>query len=151
MASTLVKVDVHIMFHIRSTAITMRAEDLPRIFAYIGGIVNHLGGIPIAVGGVADHVHILASLPKNMSLSDFVKTIKSESSKWIKTLDRSNLKFTWQDGYGAFSVSPSMLGKTINYINNQALHHKRISFDEEYRVFLEKSGVDFDERFAFGD
>ncbi len=107
------------MFHVKSSSITMRDEDLPRIFSYIAGIAKGIGSTPFIVGGVNDHVHVLSSLPKTMSIVDFVRTIKTESSKWIKTLDSSYAPFAWQDGYGAFSVSPSVLPKTVEYIKNQ--------------------------------
>lgn len=151
MASTLVKVDIHLMFHVKSTGVTMREGDLPRIFRYLGGIAKGVGGLPLAVGGMPDHVHMLSSLPKTMSLADFARTIKAESSKWMKSLDPSYARFAWQDGYGAFSVSASVLPKTVEYIQNQAEHHRRRSFEEEYRTLLVASGVEFDERFAFGD
>lgn len=151
MASTLVKIDVHLMFHVKSTGVTMRPTDLPRIFSYIGGIAKSLGGIPLIVGGMPDHVHVLSSLPKTLSLADFVRTLKAESSKWMKSLDVSYSRFAWQDGYGAFSVSTSVLPKTVDYIQNQAEHHKRRSFADEYRALLVAHGVEFDERFAFGD
>ncbi len=151
MASSLVKIDIHLIFHIKSTGVTMRDEDLPRIFSYIAGIVKGVGGASISVGGMTDHVHILASLPKAMSVVEFVRTIKTESSKWMKSLDVSYADFAWQDGYGAFSVSPSVLAKTVEYIKNQAEHHERRSFEGEYRALLVASGVEFDERYAFGD
>ena len=93
----------------------MLGGDLPRIFQYVGGIIKRMDGIPYAVGGVQNHIHILASLPKSMALTDFVRVIKSNSSKWIKQLDTHYTEFAWQDGYGAFSVSPSLLDKTIQY------------------------------------
>ncbi len=128
-----------------------RDEDLPQIFRYIGGIINGLGGIPIEIGGTTNHVHILTSLPKSMALIDFVREIKAFSSKWLKQLDGHYMPFAWQDGYGAFSVSPSLLDKTVQYIRKQEEHHKTRSFNEEYRLFLEAYGIDYDERYAFGD
>ena len=107
MANTMVKNYMHLIFHIKSTSVQMQQGDLPRIFAYIGGIIREIGGIPFIVGGMPDHVHILSSMPKTLSLADFVRTIKADSSKWIKTLDDYYLSFAWQEGYGAFSVSPS--------------------------------------------
>ncbi len=128
-----------------------RDEDLPQIFRYIGGIINGLGGIPIEIGGTTNHVHILTSLPKSMPLIDFVREIKAFSSKWLMQLDDHYMPFAWQDGYGAFSVSPSLLDKTVQYIRKQEEHHKTRSFNEEYRLFLEAYGIDYDERYAFGD
>ncbi len=81
MASSLVKIDIHLVFHVKSTGIPMRKEDLPRIFQYIGGVIKGMDGIPIVVGGIEDHIHILASLPKTMALTDFVRNIKANSSK----------------------------------------------------------------------
>ena len=151
MANTLVKMNVHIVFHVKSTGIKMRAEDLERIFSYIGGIINGIGGIPMEVGGVENHIHILATLPKDMSLSDFVRIIKTDSSRWIKKIDDYYSRFSWQVGYGAFSVSSSVVDRTVNYIRNQSRHHKRRTFRDEYKLFLEAYGVEYDERYAFDD
>ena len=151
MANTLVKMNVHIVFHVKSTGIKMRTEDLERIFSYIGGIINGIGGIPIEVGGVENHIHILATLPKDMSLSDFVRIIKTDSSRWIKKIDDYYSRFSWQVGYGAFSVSSSVVDRTANYIRNQLRHHKRRTFRDEYKLFLEAYGVEYDERYAFDD
>ena len=151
MASTLVKIDVHLIFHVKSTEAKMLEEDLPRIFAYFGGIIKSMEGVPVEVGGRPDHIHILTSLPKTMSLADFVRAIKADSSKWLKGLNRSYVQFAWQEGYGAFSVSPSLLDKTIRYIRGQKEHHKKRSFLEEYRLFLEAYGIKYDERYAFSD
>ena len=129
----------------------MRENDLKRIFSYIGGIINRIGGATMDVGGVVDHVHIVASLPKTKSLSDFVKIIKSDSSRWIKSIDSYYDKFAWQEGYGAFSVSPTLLYKTINYVKNQPQHHKTMSFRKEYESFLKAYGIQYDERYAFDD
>lgn len=127
----------------------MRENDLERIHAYLGGIINNLGGIPIIVGGIDDHIHILTSLPKTMALTDFVRVIKADSSKWMKQIDSHYSNFSWQEGYGAFSVSPSLIEKTTNYIRNQAEHHKKRTFREEYKMFLDAYGIQYDERFAF--
>ena len=151
MASSLAKIDVHLIFHIKTTGVDLRNEDLPRIFHYIGGIIKGKDGTPIEIGGTYNHVHILTSLPKSMALTDFIKEIKANSSKWIKQLDAHYSQFAWQDGYGAFSVSPSLLDKTIQYIRNQEEHHKKRSFNEEYRLFLDAYGIDYDERYAFSD
>ena len=151
MASTLVKMYVHLVFNVKSTGIRIREEDLERVFSYLGGIIRSVGGAPVQIGGMADHVHILSSLPKTMSLADFVRTIKADSSKWIKTLDDYYQPFAWQEGYGAFSVSPSQMKNTISYIMGQAEHHKKRTFIEEYKLFLEAYGIDYDERFAFKD
>ena len=129
----------------------MRKEDLERIFTYIGGVIKGVDGIPIEVGGMTDHVHVLTSLPKSMSLVDFVRIVKGDSSKWMKSIDPHYTAFAWQEGYGAFSVSSSLIDKTVAYIRGQAEHHQKRSFQEEYKLFLEAYGIEYDERFAFGD
>lgn len=151
MASSLVKIDIHIIFHVKSTGITMRNVDLPRIFQYIGGTIKGLNAIPTEVGGMPDHIHILTTLPKLMTVADFVRDIKANSSKWIRQLDIAYKDFAWQDGYGAFSVSPTLLGKTINYIRRQEEHHKKRTFEDEYKLFLKHYGIAYDEKFAFDD
>jgi len=151
MATTLIKINIHLIFHIKSTSVTMRQEDLERIFSYIAGIIKGLEGMPIQIGGVSDHIHILASMPKTMSPADFVRSIKIESNKWIKTLNSSYIPFAWQDGYGAFSVSASQVEKTVQYIRKQAEHHTKHSFTEEYKMFLNAYGIQYDERYAFRD
>ena len=103
------------------------------------------------VGGVENHINILATLPKDMSLSDFVRIIKTDSSRWIKKIDDYYSRFSWQVGYGAFSVSSSVVDRTVNYIRNQSRHHKRRTFRDEYKLFLEAYGVEYDERYAFDD
>ena len=125
----------------------MRRSDIPHIHKYLGGIIKNLNSIPICIGGTSDHVHILCSLPKTMALSDFVRNIKAYSSRWIKTLDNHYKEFEWQTGYGAFSVSPSILTRTVNYINGQEEHHKKKSFIDEYTAFLEAYNIRFDPDF----
>ena len=129
----------------------MRTEDLERIFPYIGGIIKGIGGLPIEIGGMPDHIHILTSLPKSMSLTDFVRAVKADSSKWMKSLDSCYGNFAWQEGYGAFSVSPSLIDKTVQYLRSQAEHHRKRTFQEEYKLFLEAYGIQYDERYAFSD
>ena len=106
MASTLVKIVIHLIFHVKSTGVRMREADLPHIFAYIGGIINNVSGIPIEIGGRPDHVHILASLPKTMALADFARAIKANSSRRIKDINGYYAQFAWQERvWGVFSKS----------------------------------------------
>lgn len=149
MANTFTSVNLHIIFHVKSTGINIRNKDLERTFSYIGGIINGIGGVPIEIGGIDNHIHILTSLPKNKSLSDFVRIIKSDSSRWIKTIDKYYDKFSWQEGYGAFSVSKSALLNTINYIRNQQEHHKTLTFHNEYITFLKLHGIQYDDKYVF--
>ncbi|MCR5453481.1 MAG: transposase [Bacteroidales bacterium] len=151
MASTLVKIYIHIVFHVKNTGVPIREEDLPRIFDYIGGVIRNVGGISMVVGGMPDHIHILSTLPKTISLSDFIRTIKANTSRWIKMLDEYYAPFVWQDGYGAFSVSSTKIPAVKNYINNQKKHHETISYIDEYKQMLEAYHVPYDERYAFSD
>jgi len=150
MGSSLVKNDIHIVFHIKYNSMEIRNEDLGRVFAYIGGIIRDNGGLPIEVGGISNHIHILTSLPKTIALSDFVKIIKAYSSKWIKTLDERYYEgFAWQKGYGAFSVGYRQLDIVANYIRTQAEHHHQTTWEDEYRQCLDEAGIEYDERYAF--
>jgi hypothetical protein len=151
MANTMVKNYMHLIFHIKSTSVQMQQGDLPRIFAYIGGIIKELGGIPFIVGGMPDHVHLLITLPKNMTLVDLARITKAKSSRWIKTISSDYCTFAWQDGYGAFSVSPSILEKTVDYIKNQERHHQKKSYQDEYKAFLEAYKLPYDEKYIFND
>ena len=151
MASTLVKIAVHIVFHIKTTSVIIRNSDIPLLHKYIGGIIRNVGSIPICVGGVDDHVHILCTLPKTMPLADFVRTIKANSSRWIKLLSEYYNSFEWQTGYGAFSVSPSLMDKTELYITTQAEHHKKQTFEDEYTLFLKSYHIDYDANCVFED
>jgi len=151
MANSMVKIDVHLIFHTKSTSVQMNTGDLPRIFAYIGGILKENGSIPIIVGGVSDHVHTLASLPPTMTISELARITKANSSRWIKTLSPVYSMFAWQTGYGAFSVSPSLLDKTILYIKNQERHHRTKTFQDEYKAFLDAYEIPYDEKYLFND
>ncbi len=147
MASTLVKIDIHLVFHVKSNGIRMLEADLIHIFAYIGGIIRNIDGIPIEIGGRPDHVHILCSLPKTKTLAEFVRTVKANSSKWMKTLGQHYQSFMWQEGYGAFSVSPTLLDKTVSYIRTQEQHHRKRSPREEYESFLKAYNIEYDEKY----
>ena len=147
MANTYTKLNIHVVFHAKSTGICIKNEDLPQVFAYIGGVIRNIGGYPITVGGIENHIHILATMPKTMSVSEFVQKIKANSSRWIKTLDKYYESFAWQEGYGAFCVSPSLLKKTIRYIETQEQHHHEVSVRDEFIQFLKENGIEFDERY----
>ena len=147
MANTYVQNYIHLVFHVKSKTTLLLKDDTERIFQYIGGIVKQLGGILIEIGGMPDHVHVLTSLPKTITLADFMRTIKAESSKWVKTLNPYYGGFAWQEGYGAFSVSASVLQNVVQYIRNQAEHHKKLTFFDEYKAFLKAYGIEYDERF----
>ena len=149
MANTYTQLFTHIVFHTKSTGIVMRDEDMARVFQYIGGIIRDEGAIPFVIGGVADHIHILMSLPKTVALSDLMRVIKAKSSKWLRRLDSYYEPFSWQDGYGAFSVSNSHVDAVVAYIKGQEEHHKKVSFQDELRRICELYNVNLDERYAW--
>lgn len=151
MAQSLSKLYVHLVFHIKSTSPGIRETDFDRVHNYIGQLVNTTGCTDIRVGGVSDHVHILFLLSKDASLSQVVEAVKRNSSRWLKSVDPHYRTFAWQNGYGAFSVSQSLVDKKLEYIGRQAEHHKKMSFAEEYRKFLQLYHVQYDEAYVFRD
>jgi len=103
----------------------------------------------LAIGGTADHLHTLLSLPATMDVAKAVQLIKGGSSKWVHDTFSQHRKFAWQEGYGAFSVSASQAAKTIAYINEQKKHHRKRTFEEEFIEFLDKHGVEYDRQYIF--
>ncbi|MBR5530711.1 MAG: IS200/IS605 family transposase [Bacteroidaceae bacterium] len=145
MSHSFVCLTVHLVFHIKSTAPCFRQEDLETVWKYIAGTIHRLGANALQVGGVSDHVHILCTLPRDISVASFVEKIKGGSSRWIKTLSPYYLLFYWQGGYGMFSVSSQNCNAVRNYILHQAEHHHKVSFREEYLSFLHAQGITPDE------
>src|SRR5258708_1808024 len=119
------------------------------LWPYLGGIGRENRMKTLAIGGTSDHVHALLSLPGMMSFAKAVQLIKGGSSKWVHDTFSGQKKFGWQEGYGAFSVSPSQAPKTIAYINNQKEHHRRKTFQEEFLDLLKKHAIEFDSRYVF--
>ncbi len=117
--------------------------------AYLATICRNVGADFMRVGGVADHVHIVTTLPRTISQAQLIEQMKKASSKWIKALDARYRGFFWQRGYGAFSVSPSQLDSVLEYVSKQQEHHRTRTFQEEYRELLRKHRVDFDERYVW--
>lgn len=117
--------------------------------AYIGGIVGNLDGILLKAGSVADHLHLLIAHPRTCAPAHVVKEIKAGSSKWLKTRDPRYAAFHWQTGYGMFSVSPSHRPAVETYLANQADHHRKITFQDEYRKLLQKYAIAYDERYVW--
>jgi putative transposase len=117
------------------------------LHAYIGGIIRDIGAIPRSIGGPGDHVHVLVGLKATHILADVVREMKRGSSAWIH--QKGVGKFAWQEGYGAFTVSPSQLAKVEQYITNQVEHHRTKTFEEEYVELLRLSGVEFDEKYLW--
>ena len=145
------KIYLHLIFHVKTASPRIRREDDIPIHSYIGRLVNNTGCTNIWGGGADDHVHILLLLSKDVMVSHVVEEIKRNSSRWIKTMNAHYRGFAWQGGYGVFSVSQSVVDKTLSYIKRQREHHQKYSFAEEYRKFLESYGVSYNEEFVFKD
>ena len=151
MSQSLCKIYLHVIFHIKTTSVRIKDEDLERLHAYIGQLINGTGCQTIRVGGVDDHVHALLLLSRQETVSHLVEEMKRNSSRWIKKLSPHYASFAWQGGYGAFSVSQSVVEKTLAYINNQRDHHKKGSFQDEYISFLKLYEIEYDNRYVFQD
>lgn len=121
-------------------------ELAPLLYAYIGGIFRENNGVLLAAGGVEDHIHLLASVPRNLSLSDAMRFVKTLSSRWVRRTSPHRKEFAWQAGYGVFTVSASHLGRVKRYIANQKEHHRTVTFQEEFLGFLNAYGIPYDER-----
>ena len=121
----------------------------PDLFSYIGGILNNNKSKLLTANGTSDHVHLLISLSKNLGLSEVVGDIKRDSSVWIKKQDSQFNSFHWQDGYGAFSIGQSQIKAVKDYIAKQKIKHKQIDFKSEFRGFLRKYEVEYDERYVW--
>jgi putative transposase len=117
--------------------------------AYLGGILSNLDCQPIIVGGVEDHVHVLSALSRTSSPADMVKEIKRGSSLWIKSKSSELAEFSWQNGYGMFSIGSSQIPVVKEYIATQEDHHQRISFQDEFRTLLRRYDIEFDERYVW--
>jgi len=149
MGQSLVKNYIHLIFSTKHREPLIAKNVQPELYSYLGAICNNLECYPVKIGGHFDHVHILCKLSKKITLVKLLEELKSHSSKWIKTKDDSFKKFYWQDGYGAFSVNPSELAIVSDYITNQDEHHQKKSFPDEYRSFLKKYNVEYDERYVW--
>jgi len=151
MSQSLSKLYVHLVFHIKYTSVEIRSEDKEKLYAYIGSVIKSNESIPIIINGTKNHIHILCVMSKNIALAKLVEEIKRHSSRWIKMVDDYYLPFAWQGGYGGFSVSPSVHDKTKRYIENQEQHHLKMNFQDEYRMFLNEYGIEYDERYVWND
>ncbi len=143
------QLNYHVIFATKYRKQWIARGQRERLYQYVGGIVRSIEGHLIEIGGIEDHVHLLLNIPPTIAVSDAVRTIKANSSKWIHETRVFDVAFSWQKGYGAFTVSYSQCPVVRRYIQNQELHHVRRSFKEEYVLFLQKHGLTYDPRYLF--
>src|SRR5579863_526487 len=149
MAHTYTSLLIHVTFSTSGRAPLLADAIRLDVHAYLGGIFRELDATAIAIGGTSDHVHLLIRLPANVALADCLRIAKTNSSRWVKERWPKRRSFAWQGGYGAFSVSESNRAAVIRYIRDQAQHHRRISFQDEFLALLKNHRVDFDERYIW--
>jgi putative transposase len=139
----------HLVFSTKQRAPSIRDEIASRLYPYFGGIVTSSKGVLLCVGGMPDHVHLLVSLGRESSLSELLRELKANSSRWIHETFPDQKSFAWQSGYAAFSVSHSRLPDVRTYIENQAEHHRVRTFQEEFLELLRRHDLTFDERYVW--
>lgn len=150
MANTYTSLHYHVVFSTKNRQALLVEPVRERLFAYLGGIARENGMKALEVGGAADHVHLLLSIPASLAVSKAVQFVKGGSSYWLKETFPNMIDFAWQDGYAAFTVSQSQLNDTQAYIRSQPEHHRTKTFAEEYRAFLARHRIDYDERYLLG-
>ena len=150
MANSFLSLQVHVVFSTKNRERWITPQVECEVWAYLSGILKNQGGKALQIGGIEDHVHLLLAMPATLALSNLVKSIKGDSSKWISQTWPSMREFRWQDGYGAFTVGQSQIADTIAYIKNQRQHHQRKSFEEEYKAFLKVHGIEAEDKYIFG-
>ena len=149
MAQSLSNVLLHIVFSTKHRRPWIDPEIEQELFKYLATACNTLDCPSHGIGGADDHIHIACSLSRTVTVSKLVQELKQDTSKWIKTKGERLADFSWQGGYGAFSIGQSQLADLRGYIATQREHHRRISFQDEYRRICEKYGVAIDERYVW--
>ena len=149
MPQSLSKVYVHITFSTKNRQHLIDDDIKDSLFEYLGGICKGLDCNPLKIGGFHDHIHIICILSRKIAQMTLLEELKKQSSKWIKTKGQPYSDFYWQSGCGIFSVNPTETDIVVNYIINQEEHHKKVTFQDEYRAFLKKYNVEYDERYVW--
>ena len=149
MANTFTQIHIQLVFAVQNRRSMIKGVWKDDLHKYMTGIIQNHGHKVLQINGMPDHVHILIGMRPTQSLSDLMKQLKQDSSKWINESRFVNGRFSWQAGYGAFSYTKEQVPMIIDYIKNQEEHHRQQSFTEEYLEFLKKFGIDYDERYIF--
>ena len=151
MPNTYTQIHVQFVFAVKYRAALIQPLWKDELYKYATGIIQKNNHKLIAINGMSDHVHILIGIRPTQSISDLMQEVKGCSAKWINEKGFTKNKFEWQEGYGAFSYGKSQVNEVVKYINNQDVHHRKITFRDEYLSFLKKFEIDYDERFIFKD
>ena len=149
MPGTYSQIYIQIVFAVKRRENLIGKSWKDELFKYISGIITNKGQKPIIVNGVSDHIHIFVGLKPSMAISDLVRDVKNNSSNFINDKNFVKGKFSWQEGYGAFSYAHSQVENVYNYILNQEVHHHKKTFKEEYLDFLQEFGIGYDEKYLF--
>ena len=149
MPHTYTNILVHYVFSTKNRRELLTPEIQERLWPFMAGIMRDNGMVPVVVGGMDDHVHILVSLPATLPISKGIQLIKGGSSRFVNETFPGTDRFRWQSGYGAFSLSVSHRQDTINYIQRQAEHHRKRTFQEEFIAILKKHGIEYDEQYIW--
>jgi putative transposase len=149
MANTYTQIHLQVIFAVKKRTGLIQKEWKDELYKYITGIVQAQDHKLLAINGMPDHLHVFFGMRPIQSLSGLVQDIKQDSSKWINQKGFIKERFEWQEGFGAFSYSKSQASRVITYVQNQEVHHRKITFLDEYKKFLEKFEVDYDERYIF--
>ena len=149
MPQSLALVIVHVVFSTKDRYPFLDTSIRPGLHAYLATVARNADCEADRVGGVADHVHLAVRLSRTLTIADLIESLKTASSKWIKTQSPQLRSFAWQRGYGAFSIGASDLDALRSYIDNQEMHHQKRSFQDEYRAILAKYGIECDERYVW--
>ena len=146
MANTYTQIHIQVVFAVQNRQSLIKNEWKDELYKYITGIIQNHNHKLLQINGMPDHIHILFGMRPKQSLSDLMKQVKQDSSKWINSKGFVNGKFSWQAGFGAFSYAKSDISNVINYIKNQEQHHKSITFQNEYLHLLKEFNIEYDER-----
>jgi REP element-mobilizing transposase RayT len=149
MGHTYASLLTHCIFSTKDRQPQITQQIAPDLFAYMGGVVRSIGGVALSINGVADHAHLLLSLPPTIAIAEAMRLVKANSSKWVHERWPERRMFAWQSGYGAFSVSRSNQEAVLAYIASQEEHHRTMTFQEEFVAFLKRHGIDYDERYVW--
>lgn len=148
MPQSLVAMYAHIVFSTKHRAPQITPAIQPRLYGYIGGIIRGDAGCLLTIGGMPDHVHLLISMGRTITLADLIRDVKSNSSRWVHETF-ADTAFAWQSGYGAFSVSVSQLPTAQRYVDTQAAHHAEKTYQDEFRELLRLHHIEWDERYVW--